>query len=454
MAFFVAMISSCSDEAAVNPPVPPTIKENPFKDGELPIDLPVTRAVNDGDPENKVTSARLIVIKNSVVANNKKITVVSAGDETISAVIPVGTVDMFIIVNEDPAWGLDAIQINDAYFPENIEKKVLTFSAYPIVDLDHPIPMYRQFRNLHVSNTGTTFTFDGSVIPVADLGVVERLYAKVTLVINATFAAMANGGDPIKLDHVSIKSMPKYSYLTPSVGLLYPAASGGYFNGADSAQTANYTANATGLHDSIVWYIPEHRLSDPAYMTYISIKASLEDNQDPDEQVEFKGIILGDGAGTIDQDSLRIGKDNSGNNASLNNWFITRNTHYQVKATITSFGKTNESDMSILMKVVGWTKAMTDDWDIWEYRLKVSQDRFYIPPTGAFEGVVTIKTNYPGGWGVTSDKITCFSNGCESSLENQMGTSLRFRYSGTENTYIDVKAGPLTKRIDVIRNTP
>jgi hypothetical protein len=445
-------------------PIQPTI-DGPFKDGGLPVKLPVTRAINDGEPENEITSARLIVIKNSIVANNKEFEIDPANRDSVYVLdtIPVGTVDMFIIVNEKADWELDLIAKNSTYFPENIEQKTLTFSAHPAVTLTNPIPMYRQFRNLHVSKEGAFSFINGDVIPMDSLGVVDRLYAKVTLALKAKFADMVNGGDPIKIDSVSIKSMPKHSYLTPSVGLLYPV-SGGYFNGqvfapADQNESGNYKADGAGLSDSIIWYIPEHRLSDPAYLTYISIKASLADNTDPDEQVEFKKIILGDGAATIPQDSLRIG---SYNNAGIpiNNWFITRNTHYDVKATIKSFSKTNESVVDVIMKVVGWTPVPINDPYIREHELKVSQDEFHITSTGAayYEGVVTVETNHSEGWSADGTSGVTFedssSGSYTSSLSSQTGTRLRFRYAESQLTdgYINVTAGPIVKKINLIRH--
>jgi hypothetical protein len=457
-AFFVAMTPSCTSEEIQQEEPPVTFDEDPFKDGELPINLPVTRAVNDENPENKVTKARLIVIKNSIVTNNKIFdNIYSVGTHDTAYVldtVPVGKVDMFIIVNEKSEWGLDAIAKKSVCPPRVIEEKTLSFSAYPIVDATHPIPMYKQYRDLSVSSSGTFTQSDGTSILMPQLGEVERLYAKVTFVISAKFEDMVNGGDAIKLDSVSIKSIPRHSYLTPSVGLLYPA-SGGYFNGADSAQTSNYVADAVGLRDSIVWYIPEHRLSDTTYMTYISVKASLEDNILPSEQVEFKRIILGDGANVFHQDSLRKGK-NDDKDLPLNNWFITRNTHYKVNAVITSFDKANESKMEIITKIISWEQVPIDDTDIWRYELKISpQDRFYIPATGDFEGTVRVETNYPGGWNVPSSTGMSYSNGSAvygTNLINQTGTLLRFKYTGTGNGSLNVVAGYIVKRIELIRN--
>jgi hypothetical protein len=464
-AFFVAVTSSCSDEREAPAPAPPvTDIEDPFKDGELPINLPVTKAINDNNPENKIISARLIVIKNSIVSNNKTFKIENGHLLHLDSVyvldtIPVGTVDMFIIVNEKTEWGLGSIAKKSIYFPEDIERKTLTFSAHPVVDDSNPIPMYRQYRGLHISNEGV-FSHGGTVIAMKNLGEVDRLYAKVTLALKATFTDMANGGDPIKIDSVSIKSMPKQSYLTPAAGLLYPAAPGGYFNGqvfapATLNESGNYTADAAGLSDSIIWYIPEHRLSDTTYLTYISIKASLKDNTLPGEQVEFKKIILGDGADNIPQDSLRIG---SYNNAGipLNNWFITRNTHYKVNATVKSFDKMDGSAVDVIMKVVGWT-SVSIDGGIWQYELKVSQDEFHIDGTIAYEGVVTVETTYSEGWSATATTDVKFGdssgNYTLTSLPLQTGTQLRFRSDGSLSAgSISVTAGPIVKKINLIRH--
>jgi hypothetical protein len=459
LAFFVAATPSCSDE--VPAPTSPVTTNDPFKDGELPINLPVTKAINDGIAENKIATARLIVIKNSVVSNNKEFKIENGHLAHLDSVyvldtIPVGTVDMFIIVNEKPEWGLKAIAKKSIYFPDDIERKTLTFSGHPVVDDSNPIPMYRQYRGLHISNEGV-FSHGGTVIAMKELGEVDRLYAKVTLALKAKFADMKNGGDPIKIDSISIKSMPKQSYLTPSVGLLYPAAPGGYFNGTvihPVDGTDNYREESDGLKDSLIWYIPEHRLSDTTYLTYISIKASLKDNTLSSEQVEFKKIILGDGAEAIPQDSLRAG---SNNNASipLYNWFVTRNTHYMVKATIKSFDKMNESEVDVIMKVVGWTSVPIEG-GIWQHELRVSQDEFHITGTDPYEGVITVETTYSNGWSAAGSAGVEFDSGDGSysltGLSGQTGTQLRFKYKGFLSGYITITAGPIVKKINLIRN--
>jgi hypothetical protein len=477
VALLVAMTPSCSDEMIVEPvpdkPTQPPI-DDPFKDGELPINLPVTRSINEaGVLEDSIKSARLIVIKNSVVANNKTFTIADGHLSHLDSVyvldtIPVGTVDMFIIVNEKPEWDLDAIPKKSIYSPGDIERKTLTFSNYPVVDEDNLIPMYRQYRDLKVSEAGTFTLANGDSILMSALGEVYRLYAKVTFVLKATFADLANGGDPIKINEVSIKSMPRYSYLTPSVGLLFPASAGEYFHGTPTYpvhNVDNYKEETDGLRDSLIWYIPEHRLSDTTYLTYISVKASLKDvdiTLQPDEQVTFKKIILGDGADIIPQDSLRVGKDKDGNNASLDNWFITRNTHYKVNATITSFSKTNESMIDIKMRVVNWTETTIGDKDIWNYDLKVSQDEFYIKGADDYYGVVTVETNHPEGWSaepshtshIKFEESPTGTDYTKNDLSGQMGTQLRFKtINGLPDTYIDVKAGPIVKRIN-LKRTP
>jgi hypothetical protein len=470
VALLVAMTPSCSSDEMIVKPVPPPV--GPFDDGELPIDLPVTRAVNDGDKENQIKTARLIVIKNSVVANNIPITVAS-GDVTISAIIPVGTIDMFLIANEDPSWGFGAINVGATYFSENIEKKTLTFTAYPVVKLnDNPIPMYKQFKGLHVSNEGTTFTFEGSGITIDKLGEVERLYAKVKLEIKAIFEDMDNGGDPIQLDSMSVKSMPKFSYLTPSVGLLYPA-SGEYFDGVitvtagDGPKTGYYEVKdepKPHFIDSITWYIPEHRLSDPTKMTYLSVKASLQGNTDPELQREYK-IAIGDGMVKYTDDHTPGAKnaDMFKSGVPLKDLFITRNTFYTVKAQIKSFDIMNESEIDVISKIILWEETWVDGTDIWNYELKVSQDEFHIQGANDYYGVVTIETNDPGGWSVagflnddTSTNSIQFENPSSpgsygTNLPAQTGTQLRFKCTDGLSGYINVTAGPIVKKIKLIR---
>jgi hypothetical protein len=268
------------------------------------------------------------------------------------------------------------------------------------------------------------------------------------------FADLPNGGDAIQLDSVAVKSMPRYSNLTPSVGLLYPV-SGGYFDGAAQTRTSNYD-DADNLHfyDSIVFYIPEHRLSDINYKTYLSVKASLKGNTDPAEQVEFK-IALGDGVKSHDNKELMEGKP-----VPAADLFITRNTHYQVTATIKSFDKANQSEIDVITNVIIWELTATDEPYIGQHELKISQDKFYITGNIDFEGTVTVETDDPKGWSAarsaTASTVKFYNASTTAydltSLDNQTGTKLRFKSSSVGvNDSISITAGPIVKRIYLIR---
>jgi hypothetical protein len=369
---------------------------DPFKDGSVPVNIPIlTKAVNDGNLENKVVDARLIVIKANKITNNKRFTVTNVGaydSVHVYDIIPVGVVDLFIVVNERPAWNLDSatfLPVGTSCTAASIEQKILSFaSPHPTVDATNPIPMYSQYRNLLVQSEAPKFTIGG--VPVTTLGEVDRLYAKVTLDLRCKFSELANGGDPIQLDSISIKSLPKYSYLSPT--LPFTGAAADFVNGPRIHHPTGYVVNTDSfVTGTVSYYIPEHHVNNPAYKTYISVKVSLKGNVIPAQQREYK-IVIGDGITTCTNDSLL-----NGSPLPIQNLFVTRNTHYMYFARIKSFDERSEQDIEIRPYVVGWD-TVSEDVLFREYTLTVSQDKFTFSRTLDYHGLLRVTTDYPGGW--------------------------------------------------------
>jgi hypothetical protein len=417
----------------------------PESDGPtIPLNIPVmTRAVNDGNPENKIDNARLIVIKGNKITNNKLFTIstsVYLNDSVhVTDYIPVGNIDLFLIANEKPEWNLSSLAVGTNYFSNNVERQILSHTSQPIVDATHSIPMYRQYRNLDVTLEGQ-LSINGT--PVNDLGVIERLYAKVTLSIEAIFATMANGGDPIQLDSLSIKSMPRYSYLGPS-GLYQEASGSAYFDGPRTHRTAAYVADNVHFYDSIVYYVPEHKVYHRQHLTYLSVKASLVDNTDVTQQREFK-IAIGDGVTTCSNDSML-----NANYLPVSNLFVTRNTHYYFIAKLQSFDIKGEQEIEIHPQIVDWDAVVLPPIDIREFLLQVSQDGFVLPQTSHNGLIVHVVTDHPDGWSAT---VVSPANTTvlPVSYTGKPSGDLKFNYTGSPITGADtikVTAGKITKHI-------
>jgi hypothetical protein len=445
-------MAACSSEEIRKEPKP---DEEPYEGETVPVEIPLqTRAVNDGNPENVITNARLIVIKGTKITNNKPFTI-STHNYTNDSVhvydlIPVGAIELFLIVNEKTEWNLASLTIGTTCLPNDFERRILSHASMPIVDATHPIPMYRQYRNLIVSPT-SQLSINGT--PVTDMGVVERLYAKVTLRLSSIFAELANGGEPIQLDSMSIRSIPKYSYFGPR-HLYQENANTNYFDSPRTHRTAAYEVDNAHFLDTIVYYVPEHNVFYPAHATYLAVKVSLKDNTDVDQQVEYK-IVVGDGITTCTNDSMLNGMQ--GGVLPLTNLFITRNTHYHFTAKIVSFDIRGEQEIEIRPQILAWNEvALPVEFN--DYIFQVSQNEFSLASGTAVNGIIlNVLTDHPNGWTATTTNPTRIPLVISSGTGVQgAGDCLKFNYNGAAITNpaadtIKVQVGKVTKHI-VVKN--
>ena len=129
---FTGGMMSCTSEEA-----PVEWEENPYKEGSIPLDIPLTRSVNDAH-DKYIDSVRLIIIKNSVITNNRFIPVASSQNDILfREEVPMGNVDYFLIVNELSSWNLDSatyLPVGKILFANDLKKKILSFNAYPVVN--------------------------------------------------------------------------------------------------------------------------------------------------------------------------------------------------------------------------------------------------------------------------------------------------------------------------------
>jgi hypothetical protein len=186
----------------------------------------------------------------------------------------------------------------------------------------------------------------------------------------------------------------------------------------------------------------------PQFLTYLSVKASLKDNTNVDQQKEFK-IAVGDGIMTCTNDSMLSGL------LPANNLFITRNTHYHIDANIKSFDISAEQDIEIHPNVVNWGQVSLPV-EPHDYNLQVSQNEFAFSSTvGSVSGVIHVTTDHAGGWSATLSKsVTSHPTTLSATYSGMSSGDLRFTTNGaiTPPDTIKVTAGKVTKHILIKNN--
>lgn len=430
----ICFISCSSEENGVTLP-------SIIEDETIPLQVPFTKSINGADSTNRVKTVRMIITKDGRVTNNIKKSDLTV--DSISVVIqdsvPVGKVNYYLIANEDSFWDFDLINIDDYISASLIKEKVLNFSAYPVVNKDNHIPMFGMYEGLNITSDSKAY-YEGTDV-TNDLGKLTRLYVKASLELKCIFNDLPNK-QSIELKSLSIKSMPKKSYLAPT----YYNDGAGFFDGAFTDITnTNYILSSTGFSGDFEFYLPEHIVTDTINKTYISAVVRMV--SDPTKEREYR-IVLGDSIIRNDNNYML-------NDASFQGVRVSRNTHYLIKAAIKSYEESAGHDMEIVTTVINWETTNTDDNDIWKYDLKVSQDEFYIDGSNEYDGVIHIKTNYPSGWSVKGSTGVSFENSIGSyvsTLDNQTGETLKFKLStGGLSGSIDITAGPIVKRIKLTR---
>ena len=430
------MMVSCTSEEL-------TPDQNPYRDGMVPLDIPITKAVNDQD-DKTIGKVRLIVIKNSMVTNNRLIDATDSTEVRFQETVPLGTVDYFLIANELPAWGLDGLSVNSIVFTNVLKKKILSFSAYPVVNTTTDlIPMLQFYEGLEIKDelmTGNGKAYSEGVEVTATIGRIVRLYARATLVLNCKYSELANGGDPIELESISIKQMPRESYLVQDHYIKNGVAH--FFNGDTTGviKPANYSLTDSTFSGNFSFYIPEHLVADTANRTYWSAIVRLINS--PETKREYK-IVLGDSI-------VHNNNENMLKYAGRQALRVNRNTHYGITARIKSFEDTSEKDMELVAKIIPWNEIDLSQVEQIQYFLDLSQSKFKIgtsvgTTTNPYEGTVNISTSYPSGWTVSS-----YSAGV--TILETSSDKLRFRIASTASSWtIDVTAGVITKQITITR---
>jgi hypothetical protein len=292
-------------------------------------------------------------------------------------------------------------------------------------------------------------------------GTVKRIFSKVILDFSARFTELNNGGDPIKIDSIVLRRLPKTSYVaeqTTPYSYTWNSAPTQFFDGRNAFETSDTVKDDhVGAHRA--FYIPEYIVSDTGSYSYISVNVNLKDVTDASTAREYR-IVIGDG---IDQTKFP-GRTNAyllGNQKITSDVRISRNTQYKFTCWLVSYDQSSEQALKIYPQVMAWDSIATDPEDVYHYELKVSDSEFDLTnvTSASYTGQTTIKTDYGGGWDavVTSGNAHCTLEG---DVSGQPSGSLRFTYTGGAGTEarIEISTGPadrrITKYISVFKNNP
>jgi hypothetical protein len=427
MCLMLLGISSCSsDEILIERTLPPET---------TPIQTVITRGPDDD--EQKVGNARMIifVVDNGTerLWSNQHKNFNNAAI-TFDTIVPVGYMHLFLIANEQPGWDLGSVTSRT-----QLKRTMLQFNAYPVVNEHSPIPMFGQYENVYIDSKGQT-TINGAPVDLTRSGgTVSRLFSKVTIDLVCKFSELANGGnDPIQLKKISIKQMPKESYLSP---VAYSKTTDtDFFDGAPgSLLSPNYVEVADSFKGNFLFYIPEYLPYGLDKRTNISIEVALRD--EPDIKREYH-VIIGDGVRTKTNTEM-----SAATGVTVADLAVTRNTHYHYTIRVKSFDQNSAKNLEIDAKVVTWEPVDIPGPSA-DYDLDVTPTEFKVG-TGAYSGVVLITTTYAHPLTATStetwiNNITITNNG-----------RLSFDVTGTgtagDTGYIEIAAGKLTRKIKIVR---
>lgn len=393
---------------------------NPEGRGTTTLQYTLTKATAD---EERITGARLVVfnLAGHVLVN----TTTPKYGWTFEELVPSGILHIYLIANEFPSWNLGAVTS-----PAELKEKVLSFTAYPVVDTSTDIPMFGAFEN-HPTTADVITEINDNTFPD---GTVERLYSKVSLDLSCNFTDL--GGKKIILDKIRIRSLPAESWLFPAG---YAGTS--FFDGADilpgTSHGYDVTDNTGFSNVELDFYIPEYLITDKSKYSYLSIVAYEALN--PVSTREYK-LAIGDSI------AVRTIEEMKSASATLADLTVTRNRHYQFEAQIKGF----DHELEVIARVVTWNGVEVPT-TYPTYLLAVSRDNFSL--ASGETGYIYITTDHPGGWSATIGAGTGQAqfSGYVAGTPYQPSGYLGVHVAGTiivPDTVI-VTAGNMTKKIIV-----
>jgi hypothetical protein len=419
------------------------------------LHVPMTRGTYA--EESDIQSARMIVFRGNgdlVKNTNTPSDPMPYTPYTFVDTVPVGYLNVYLIANEMAGWNLSAVTTE-----AQLMQKIYDYGAptqLPDADATHHVPMFGMYKGIYINALGNSTKDLTSPNPGVDPYpiTVERIFSKVTLKLQCLFGEQANGGDPVELKSISLKRVPKESYLVPKRFIGGISDFNDYHTTSPYlAPTSGYVENATGFQDSISFYIPEYMANDTSLYTYLSIKANVKGFSTIDR--EFK-LVLGEGLTHGNKFMLGDSILPDGHQRNVGDVSVLRNTHYVIDARIVNFDKSGYMDIDLKLDVIAWDGTIADPDDVHDYALFVSQSEFH-PTSSPYKGVVNIVTDYGKGWNASVESAT---GGATCTLQplvtGQPSGALNFTYTGGSPSSIKIKitTGPdnkITKYIMISR---
>jgi hypothetical protein len=403
------------------------------------------------------------VLVNQYMVNNNN-------DSTFHVAVPINTpLNIYLIGNELPEWKLDKVVTAAQVLGTVMNYKGLC----PVVSATEPIPMFGSFENVTVkdaNNDGQGEPYqNGAPLALNDATkpLLQRIFSKVVLNLSCFFSDLQNGGDPLVLKSILVKTMPITSSLpVPSTNYphtIWDANSSSYFfnsSGTDYGayeigDTVSYLGTPTssdhfGAHRA--FYIPEYYPSDTGSYTYLSINVNLYNSpNDPGTAREYK-VVIGNGISSHDNAYMLS------TSHTLPDLQVKRNTQYLFSCLLTSYSQSSEQSLQVNAHVLGWNDVVPmDSTDTYNYHLTLSSSNFDLTgTTGTYTGQVTVTTDYGGGWDavVTNGNTYC---SLAQTYSGEPSGPLQFTFTGTtgQSARIEVSTGPadgrITKYISITR---
>ena len=319
---------------------------------EVLLSVPFTRSGSPTD-ENRVHSARLIVVRSAaasqtdggkvLVNSNTPVAIdpINEAWQQFKEFVQVGYIDMYIFVNELTSWNLASIAVGSTFNFNDIKSKTLTFTDYPAVGPTDPIPAFTFEQQLHIDQGGVVRK-NGTPISQFEA---DRLFAKVLIKINCDFTDLP-ANEPIRLDSIYIRSMPKTSWMVAAPYTLTSPSDyfdGTYYTPANAFGTPY--DDSFGFYHEYVFYIPEYLIRDVTKRTYITIVAHKE--VAPLQRFHYT-LVVGDGIPTKTVADMKT----TTNTADLT---ITRNVCYTFNIVkIIGFGDLDDRTIHLEASVSNW----------------------------------------------------------------------------------------------------
>jgi hypothetical protein len=443
-------ISSCVAE------FPAGNEEGEVSEAKGILHVPMTRGDDATPEESDIATARMIVFKTNgdfVLNTNQPRNPASYLQPTFLDTVPSGYLNVYLIANERAEWNLANIT-SEAQL-KNVLYNYPSYYTTHLPEADGNVPMFGEHRGLHILPSGGNEDLTGSVPtdPTSYPITIQRIFAKVTLIVNCQFSDQNNGNTALKLDSVQLWHIPAWSSLIAErfTGTFTDAIQPFHPNQVSPLgwPSSTYTADANSFRDSISFYLPEYMVNDTSLYSYLSLRVSIKEQS---HIAKTYKLILGEGliynsTKFMRGDSIITFDNGSTHERDVLDLSIRRNTHYKITATIKNFSLTGNEDLAIYMKVEDWRGFEQNDEPV-DYTFNVSQSDFSIPV--GHTGLVYIETNYREGWSASVEGSLVLNGGVSLPITGQDSGPLQFRATAAGTHYINIQVGKVTKRIRVI----